>query len=79
MRKLFLAASAVALATSTPVFANANSDLKSLVDAYWADVLKEAPVFASSLGSILMPTKWVITAWQLLTDGRLQLGRFSNG
>lgn len=50
MRKLFLAGAAMALATSTPAFADANGDLKSLVDAYWADVLKEAPVFASSLG-----------------------------
>jgi uncharacterized protein (DUF885 family) len=48
MRKLFLMVSAVALAA--PAHADANGDLTSLVSAYWADVLKEAPVFASSLG-----------------------------
>ena len=48
MRKLFLMVSAVALAA--PAHADANGDLTSLVNDYWADVLKEAPVFASSLG-----------------------------
>lgn len=38
------------LSSAAPVYADANADLKSLVDAYWADTLKEAPIFASSLG-----------------------------
>lgn len=50
MRKFFLLMSAATLATSTPAQADANGDLKSLVDAYWADVLKESPILASSLG-----------------------------
>ena len=50
MRKYFIAAAAVALATTSPAHADANGDLKSLVDAYWAEVLKEQPIFASSLG-----------------------------
>jgi uncharacterized protein (DUF885 family) len=50
MRKLFLVVFAAGLATSTPARADAGGDLKSLVDSYWADVLKEAPVFASSFG-----------------------------
>lgn len=50
MRNLFLSISALALVNSAPAFADANSDLKSVVDAYWADVMKEAPTFASSLG-----------------------------
>ncbi len=52
MRNLFLAASALALALgiTTPAHADANNDLKLLVDGYWAEVLKEAPIFASSLG-----------------------------
>lgn len=50
MRNLFLGISAIAFVNSAPAFADANSDLKALVDIYWADVLKEAPVFASSLG-----------------------------
>jgi uncharacterized protein (DUF885 family) len=33
-----------------PAHADANADLKSLVDAYWTDFLKENPVLASSLG-----------------------------
>lgn len=40
----------VSLVIATPAHADASKALKSLVDAYWADVLKEAPVFASSLG-----------------------------
>ena len=55
MRKLFLVVSAVALAA--PAHADANGDLTSLVDAYWADVLKEAPVFASSLGIDTYPNE----------------------
>jgi uncharacterized protein (DUF885 family) len=50
MRKLFLIVSVVALATAAPAHADANRDLQSLVDAYWADVLKESPILASSLG-----------------------------
>jgi uncharacterized protein (DUF885 family) len=40
---------ALALAAA-PVQADAGTDLKTLVDAYWAMVLKESPVLASSLG-----------------------------
>ncbi len=50
MRSFFLAGALVALAVSTPVFADANSDLENLVEDYWADNLRESPVFASSLG-----------------------------
>lgn len=50
MRKVFIGAVAIALATASPALADANGDLKSLVDIYWADVLKELPIFASSLG-----------------------------
>lgn len=41
---------AALLSSAAPVYADANADLKALVDAYWADTLKEAPIFASSLG-----------------------------
>jgi uncharacterized protein (DUF885 family) len=50
MRNYLIWAPALALAVSGPANADADGDLTSLVDAYWADVLKEAPVFASSLG-----------------------------
>ncbi len=51
MRKYLVTAAALALSvTATPACADANGDLKALVDSYWADVLKEAPIFASSLG-----------------------------
>ncbi|HEV7233113.1 MAG TPA: DUF885 domain-containing protein, partial [Sphingorhabdus sp.] len=50
MRNLFLAASAFALLTAAPAHADANSDLKTLVDDVWAAALKEQPVFASALG-----------------------------
>ncbi len=49
MREYLIAAAAIAL-TAAPAHADANAELKAVVDAYWADVLKEAPVFASSLG-----------------------------
>jgi uncharacterized protein (DUF885 family) len=50
MRKVFVRATLIALVASAPAYADAGDELKSLVDTYWADVLKEAPVFASSLG-----------------------------
>lgn len=50
MRNLFIGAAMLAIVTTTPAHADANGDLKALVDAYWADVLKEAPTYASSLG-----------------------------
>jgi uncharacterized protein (DUF885 family) len=50
MRKLFLGVAAMALSFSCAAHANAGDDLKTLVDSYWADVLKEAPIYASSLG-----------------------------
>ena len=50
MHKPFFVVALLALATSSPVFADANGDLEQLVSQYWADNLKESPVFASSLG-----------------------------
>jgi uncharacterized protein (DUF885 family) len=50
MRKYLSGAAAITMAISAPAYADAAGELTSLVDAYWADVLKEAPVFASSLG-----------------------------
>lgn len=50
MRNLFLVASAVALASATPVHADANGELKTLVDEVWAATLKEQPIYASALG-----------------------------
>jgi uncharacterized protein (DUF885 family) len=44
---VFLAATIIA---AQPAHADAGSDLKILVDDYWAQVLKEAPITASSLG-----------------------------
>jgi uncharacterized protein (DUF885 family) len=35
---------------ASPVHADANGDLKILVEDYWQDVLKTSPIFASSLG-----------------------------
>lgn len=50
MRNLFLVASVVALAIASPAHADANGDLKKLVDDVWAATLKEQPVYASALG-----------------------------
>lgn len=51
MPKMLKAFTLIALLSSAaPVYADANADLKTLVDAYWADTLKESPIFASSLG-----------------------------
>ncbi len=50
MRKLFLATTILTLLFSGTARADAGGDLKILVDSYWTSVLKEAPVFASSLG-----------------------------
>jgi uncharacterized protein (DUF885 family) len=50
MRKLFLGGAAISLSFSCAAHADAGSDLKTLVDSYWSDVLKEAPIYASSLG-----------------------------
>lgn len=38
------------MAVPAPASADANSELKTLVDAFWAETLKESPVFASSRG-----------------------------
>ena len=46
--KLMLTAAAIAIAV--PAQADAGGDLKTLVDEVWASILKESPVFASSLG-----------------------------
>jgi uncharacterized protein (DUF885 family) len=50
MRNLFLAASAVALICAAPAHADANGDVKKLVEDVWATVLKEQPIYASALG-----------------------------
>lgn len=50
MRNLFLTASALALAFATPANADANDELKKLVDEVWAATLKEQPIYASALG-----------------------------
>lgn len=50
MRNLFLGAAVLALVNSAPAFADANNDVNTVVDAYWADVMRESPTFASSLG-----------------------------
>ncbi len=50
MRKLFIGAAVLSLTITSPAHADANGDLKALVDAYWAATLKEQPVFASQLG-----------------------------
>jgi uncharacterized protein (DUF885 family) len=51
MRNLFLAASAVALIYTAPAHADANKDVKNLVDEVWAATLKEQPIYASALGN----------------------------
>ncbi|MBJ7254126.1 MAG: DUF885 domain-containing protein [Sphingomonadaceae bacterium] len=48
MRSLFIAGCLFAL--SPPAYADANDDLTALVDDVWATALKEAPVYASTLG-----------------------------
>ena len=50
MRKIIVLATAASLAIATPAHADASAELKMLVDTYWAEVLKEQPIFASSLG-----------------------------
>lgn len=48
MRKALLVG--LLLAAATPAQADAGGDLKKLVDEYWAFVMKESPIYASSLG-----------------------------
>ncbi len=50
MRKLVLAAFISALALPSPAMADANDDLKVMVSAYWAELLKFSPILASSMG-----------------------------
>ena len=50
MRNLFLGGAALALAISAPAHADADGDLKKLVDDVWAATLKEQPIYASALG-----------------------------
>jgi uncharacterized protein (DUF885 family) len=50
MRNLTLILAGLLASIPAPAFADANSDLKILVDKYWADVMKESPIFASTLG-----------------------------
>jgi uncharacterized protein (DUF885 family) len=49
MRK-YLLVLAISLLTTEPAQADANSDLKLLVDDVWAATLKEQPIYASALG-----------------------------
>lgn len=49
-KSLLCSLAALALAPS-PAWADPGSDLKALVDDYWAYVLEESPVMASSLGN----------------------------
>lgn len=49
MRRIAIAAS-IMLFAATPALADANGDLKSLVDDVWAATLKEEPIYASALG-----------------------------
>jgi uncharacterized protein (DUF885 family) len=48
MRKIVLAA--LMLGTAQPALADPGPDIKKLVDEYWAMSLKDAPIYASSLG-----------------------------
>jgi uncharacterized protein (DUF885 family) len=48
MRKLILAA--LMFGAALPAHADAGAQVKALVDEYWAMSLKEAPIYASSLG-----------------------------
>jgi len=50
MRKLFLMVSAATLCVSTPAYADADGDVKKLVEDVWAATLKEQPIYASALG-----------------------------
>jgi uncharacterized protein (DUF885 family) len=50
MRKLFLMVSAATLGASTPAHADADGDVKKLVEDVWAATLKEQPIYASALG-----------------------------
>lgn len=50
MRNLLLAASVLTLICAAPAHADANEDVKKLVDEVWAAVLKDQPIFASGLG-----------------------------
>jgi uncharacterized protein (DUF885 family) len=50
MHNLFLAASSVALIFAAPAHADANKDVKKLVEDVWASTLKEQPIYASALG-----------------------------
>jgi uncharacterized protein (DUF885 family) len=48
MRKILLAT--LLLTTAAPLKADTGAEVKTLVDAYWAMVMKESPIYASSLG-----------------------------
>ena len=54
MRKAMILGSLVAM-LPTSAHADASADLKNLVEEYWAAVLKETPVMASSLGQDSQP------------------------
>jgi uncharacterized protein (DUF885 family) len=48
MRKILFAA--LLLSAALPAHADSGAEVKSLVDEYWAMVMKESPIYASSLG-----------------------------
>jgi uncharacterized protein (DUF885 family) len=50
MRNLFVAVSIAALVFASPANADANGDVKKLVEDVWAATLKEQPIYASALG-----------------------------
>ncbi len=50
MRRLTIISGILAFLLPVPVYADANTDLKSIVKIYWTEVLKASPIFASGLG-----------------------------
>ena len=50
MRNLLMAASVAALICAAPAHADANKDVKMLVEEVWAAILKDSPIYASALG-----------------------------
>jgi uncharacterized protein (DUF885 family) len=50
MRKWLFGAASIAMMVQAPAYADANSEVKAVTDQYWALILKESPIFASSLG-----------------------------
>jgi uncharacterized protein (DUF885 family) len=51
MRNRFSLGLGLVLTLAGPAYADANGDLKQLVDEVWAETLKEQPIYASALGA----------------------------